>query len=158
LSIPGAYLLSLAGSPTSFYDKVFYLGLWDKRLGTGALMRFDSSVPSITPKPGYYAFQQMTQELLGKRLNGRILTGDPAVDTTTELYELEDTATGGKTWVGWRNYVAGAEGVPVKVPARTDSLHRIILARDSTPVTTVALAATDGWLRETLGQFRGHIT
>ena len=121
LSLPSAYLMSLAGTPTSFLDKVFWCDLapaWQD-YGSSLYLLDWGSTWSITPEPCSYAFRQMTQELLGKRLNGRVLSGDSATDANSRVYELEDTATHKKTWAGWRNYGTNGAAVSVRIPART---------------------------------------
>jgi hypothetical protein len=152
LSIPEAHILSLAGDPVNFYDRIFWFPLWNfdvpsERSWSCELLHV-SSDGSIAKRPSYYAYQQMTRELLGRRMNGRILSGNMAVDAKARVYELEDSATGRRTWLGWRNYEPGAKGVAVKIPARTDRLGISPLARstDADRLNRRVAAGSDGWL------------
>jgi hypothetical protein len=90
----------------------------------------------------------MTDELLGKVINGRIPSGDSVTDAKTRVYELEDPASGKKTWVAWRNYAPGAAAVATRIPARTDRLDIAPLARSAETDRSnhSVTARTDGWL------------
>jgi hypothetical protein len=150
LSLPGIYLMGLAGTPTSFLDRVFWYDLapaWSDCSSGLYHLNWESDW-AVTPQPCSYAFRQMTGELQGKRLNGRVLSGDSATDAKTRVYELEDTATHRKTWVGWRNRAAGAAAVTMRIPARTDQLDIVPLARSADADRLVRRLAvdSDGWL------------
>jgi len=139
-SMPEAYTFVLAGTPTSFCNSIEWAGL----MGPPARLLN----PPDEKMPCYYAYQQMTKELLGKRMNGRFLSGDSVTDAKTEVYELEDTATFKKTWVGWRNHEMGAVAVAMRIPARSDKLGIAPLARsaDADRLNRSVMARKDGWL------------
>jgi hypothetical protein len=149
LSLPGTYLLSLCGTPTNVLDKVFWYDFCTPPYSNSpsALYHLHGDW-SIERLPCTYAFKQMTGELLGKRINGRVLSDDSATDAKSRFYELEDTATGKKTWVGWRNYAPGAAAVAMRIPTRTDQLDIVPLARsaDADRLNRTAAARSDGWL------------
>jgi hypothetical protein len=86
-------------------------------------------------------------EIAGKRVNGRYLQGDVR-DSTVRVYELEDTATGEKTWVGWRNYAPGATAVAVRILTRTDQSDIARMARSAVVdrLNRTVAAGSDGWL------------
>ena len=151
ISLPETYTLSLAGSPLNFYDRVFWIPLWADSTSKTVLIRItdNSSGFSIERMPCYYAFQQMTEELAGKRVNGRVLSGNPATDSVSRVYELEDTANGKKTWVAWRNYETGAGAVSLKVPIRTELLDTNYLKRagSDNQHRYVVHAGADGWFQ-----------
>jgi len=144
LSVPEAYTFALAGTPTTFCSPIVWYCL---SVGPARLI----SYPTVR-EPCGYASQQMTSKLLGRRMNGRVLSGNPATDSVSRVYELEDTASGKKTWVGWRNYESGGAGVAVRIPTRTDKLDIAPLARstDADRLNRKVTARGDGWLGLTL--------
>jgi hypothetical protein len=150
-SIPSSHIVGLAGSPTSFVDKIFWFCLCDPMAGGSALLKSDTADPQLPMqrKPCYYAYRQMTQELLNKRLNGRVQTGNPA-GAGVFLYEFEDPASSRKTWVGWRTWHPACESVVVKVPTRTDEADKVRLWRGPGPDSGRALTPPDGWLHPAL--------
>ena len=103
---------------------------------------------TITPQPCFYSYRQMTREFSGRRPNGRVSSGDSLTDSRTFLFELEDTSTGARTWLGWRNYEPGAKPIMVRIPARTDQLNIAPLARsaDADRFSRRKSAGSDGWL------------
>jgi len=150
LSVPAGNVMALAGDPVNFYDRVF----WASGGYNSGFLWPDTSNPGQvvwTRKACYYAYRQMTQELLGKRMNGRVLSGNPVTDSVSRVYELEDTATHKKTWVGWRNYAANAETVSVKVPVRTNLIDtaKLDLQQRSGGSTSFA-PSLDGWFSVSL--------
>jgi hypothetical protein len=156
-SITAAYALALAGDPVDFYDRIYWWGLYNIGLGpdascTAELLHLNGD-NSITTRPGYYAYRQMTHELLGKRMNGRVLSGELAKDTSTLVYELEDTATGKKSWFAWRQSDSGvASPVALKIPLRTDLLDTTYMklgGTDGQPRYIVHPGA-DGWFHVNL--------
>ncbi len=154
IALPEAHLISLAGDPVNFYDRVFWFVLHnaDKRADSSwpsEMLHMDSATGAVREKACYYAFRQMTQELVGERMNSRVLSGDSATDAKTRVYELEDPAMHKKTWVCWRNYATGGSAVSVKVPARTERLDTSYLARyqtDNQPGYNV-MAGPNGWFQ-----------
>ncbi len=151
ISLPETYTLSLAGSPVNFYDRIFWFVLHDDRPPESSWcsqMLHLNQDSTVSKKTCFYAYQQMDSELLGKRMNGRVLSGDSAIDAKTRVYELEDTVSGKKTWVGWRNYATGAAAVRMRIPTRTDRLDIAPLARSADPdrLNRSATARKDGWL------------
>jgi hypothetical protein len=97
--------------------------------------------------PAGYAYDQFMHEIAGKRVNGRYLQGDVR-DATVRVYELEDTATGEKTWVGWRTYAPGATAIAVRIPTRTDRSDIAPMARSAVVdrLNRTMAARSDGWL------------
>ena len=98
--------------------------------------------------PSYYAFQQTGAALVGKRLNGRVMTGDTR-DDSVRTYEFEDTA-GKRTWVCWRNWLATdgnnePPSVSVLLPARTDDVGWEYTAYGSGEFPYTDTTALDGW-------------
>jgi len=152
-SVPCGHLAGLGGNPVKFYDRMFWASMaFD--VGSSELLQHQGPSPGYyAQQPCYYAYQQMTQGLLGKRLNGRILSGDPVADAGMRVYELEDPVSGKKTWVGWRDYAPHAAGVAVRIPTRTDLLDIALLARraDADQSDFSVTARTDGWVGLTLG-------
>jgi hypothetical protein len=152
LSLPEAYVLGLAGSPASFYDRMF----WEVLRSTGGSALIDTF---NEPNPCYYTYKQMASELPGKRLNGRILAGDTSKDNHTFLYEMENPADGRRTWIGWRTWRSDSPaGIQVEVPLRAQLLDTILLARaERTESATVFSAGTDGWFHVTLDSIPVYI-
>ena len=152
LSVLEAYVTSTGTSPAAFADRVFWFFLYD----LASLPNQPSTIPALLglkddgfpARPSYCAYQQMTQQLPDKRMNGRVLLGDSATDAKSRVYELEDPADGKRTWVGWRNYEPGAKSVMVRIPARTDQLDIAPLARDANAdrLNRRVAAGSDGWL------------
>ena len=144
LSVPEAYTFALAGTPTTFCAPIVW---WCLSVGPARLITY----PAVR-EPCGYAYQQMTGELLGRRMNGRVLSGDTAKDNHTLVYELEDPATRKKTWIGWRNYTDGIGSVAMKLPARTNMLRAVQLQRRQDSVAYEVPASTDGWLTVALAE------
>ena len=145
----------LGSSLAALGDRLFWFTMFthsphDGPVCTSAFARtYESECETL---PVYFAYRQMTEQLLGKRLNGRILSGDAAKDRNAFLYEFEDPTTHLRTWVGWRNYYDHRAGrVSVKVPVR--SLRLDTLRLDMAPRTSASVpfqAAADGWLQVAL--------
>jgi hypothetical protein len=154
LSVPECYLAAMGGIEPRFYDRVmlYVLEAFEPPQDAPSALLGDAT-QGFTRRPSFYAYRQMTQELLGKRVNGRVLSGDSATDARTLVYELEDTATGERTWVGWRNYAPGTAAVAARIPARTDQLGIAHLARSAGAdrLNRTMTAGSDGWLTLTLG-------
>jgi hypothetical protein len=111
----------------------------------------------MTPTPDYFAFRQVIHTLNGKRFNGRVMDGDAAIDNHVRMYEFEDTATGKKTWVCWRNASGGNQlspppqpAVPVKLPTRSDITLATSLDYDGNPSPGQAYVDEHGWLQRSL--------
>lgn len=152
LSIPEAHVMSLAGDPVNFYDRIYWIPLWNINVPPNSswsneLLHVNQN-GTFEKRASYHAYRQMTRELLGKRMNGRVLSGDSATDAKSRVYELEDTASGRKTWVGWRNYEKGAAAVYMHIPTRTDQLDIAPLARsaDADRLSRTLATGSDGWL------------
>jgi hypothetical protein len=93
----------------------------------------------------FYAMKQVAGSLTGKRLNGRVLTGDSATDAQVRMYEFENPATSKKTWVCWRSD-GGVQDVAVELPARTDSASLEALDYGEQAPPTMRQANSYGWL------------
>ncbi len=106
--------------------------------GFGLLESLDSQ-PLV---PAGWAFAQESL-LTGKRLNGRVMTGDSMV----RVYEFENPADSLKTWVCWRSD-GGTQEATVQLPARTDSGYIEMLAyREGTPPNDMRqVNSGTGWL------------
>ncbi|HTW92079.1 MAG TPA: hypothetical protein VMH22_10265 [bacterium] len=102
------------------------------------------------PNVPLWAFKQTAERLTGKRLNGRVLTGDTAIDARSRMYEFEDPATSKKTWVCWSNKVT-APPISVTLPARSDTTFAVALDYGDHSSPNSSYADADGWLRENLG-------
>jgi hypothetical protein len=103
------------------------------------LVNFD-----FTRQQAYYAFKQTEQQIAGKRLNGRVMTGVPATDALVRMYEFEDPASAKKTWVCWKNGGGRSEGVSVKLPVRTGRVAAESLDYAGSAPTFSAPVADDG--------------
>jgi hypothetical protein len=159
LSIPEAHVFAMAGDPNNFLDCIYWfvhynVGFTNWQSSYAGRLLHVSSVPdgswTILRLPTYYSYQQMTNELLGKRLNGRVLTGIHTKDTCSYLYEFEDPATQKKRWIGWRNWElpeGGPAPVAVRIPARTNQVNVAELKREAVGVTYPLESGTDGWLQ-----------
>jgi len=159
LSIPQVHVFSMAGDPTNFLDRIFWYNLYNvgfvpwESCGGGSLLHVSRDTYDITELADYYSYRQMTQQLLGKRLNGRVLSGIHSKDTCAYLYEFEDPATHRKSWIGWRNWElpgGNPSSVMTRIPARTNALDSIVLARSGTPDSGRKEVGTDGWLQVSL--------
>jgi hypothetical protein len=95
--------------------------------------------------PSFYAMQQMSEALTGKRFNGRVMTGDGR-DDSVRMYEFDDPATLRRSWVCWKNG-SGGQDVAVQLPARSDSAYIEALAyEEETPPNSMRQANSYGWL------------
>jgi hypothetical protein len=157
LSIPAAYVFAAGGSPVNFYNRIFWYSLHNPWDGGGSLLKLvypDPSNWTLTAKPCYHAYSQMVSELVGHRLNGRVSSGDSAKDTCGFVYEFEDTLSHRRRWVGWRTWHPPEQNplpVPVRIPARTDTLWAWPLNRGALDsIGSRVIAATDGWLQVAL--------
>jgi hypothetical protein len=132
--------------PRGGYDRSFWFGFREiytaPRLG-GHRPLLDSAM--TTPYMLFYACEQMTHALTGKRLNGRVLIGDSAEDALARMYEFEDPASLKKSWVCWST-IEGHGGVVVRVPARSDTAASTILDYGDNPQPSYDQAAATGWL------------
>ena len=100
----------------------------------------------MTPKPAFHAFAQLRRMLTGKRLNGRVIDGDTAVDNHVRMYEFEDPTSLKKTWVCWRSD-GSSDDATVQLPARADSAYIEALAYEGgTPPNQMRQANSYGWL------------
>jgi hypothetical protein len=98
--------------------------------------------------PAFYAFKQMTNILSGKRLNGRVMTGDSVTDEQVRMYEFEDTtALKKRTWVGWGMPPTDPGSIAALVPARSDTLRYDSLAYNGSPPFGSNYAEASGWLQ-----------
>jgi hypothetical protein len=173
LSIPQCYVAALAGDPTNFYNRIFWFDLYsdsvDSSLGAHAVLAWSAELlrytgPSDSPhvetrRPCFYAYRQMTSELDGKRIIGRVLTGNPGIDSAAFLYEIEDPSTGQRSWVGWRKLLPfNSPAIAVRVPVQTNRLDtlRIDRARRSRNPRTFAPAG-DGWFHVSLDSIPVYI-
>ncbi len=98
----------------------------------------------------FHAFKQMTNQLTGKRFNGRAMTGDTATDTLVRMYEFEDTTTLKKTWVCWSDEATAPPTTFVKLPARSDTTSATDLDYGDDPPPSDKQTAATGWLPCTL--------
>ncbi|MBM3330449.1 hypothetical protein FJY68_01200 [candidate division WOR-3 bacterium] len=99
--------------------------------------------PSQHLMPHGWAFTQESF-LTGKRLNGRVITGDTAVDDHTRVYEFEDTtALKKRTWVCWQDEAVAAY---TPVPVRNDTVDTVALAYNGSPPADEKDAEQSGWL------------
>ncbi|MFO7675447.1 MAG: hypothetical protein R6X12_03920, partial [bacterium] len=152
------FVSALAGEadPVGSYGRVFWWELSSRRDDPAEKMKdegfglLDSSESqALTYKA--HACGHLSIELRGARLNGRVMTGDPDVDTLTRIYEFEDPGTGKRTWVGWKNGGTGGGDVEVRIPVRSDTVDTAALAYDPTqPSPAGKTCDTDGWLTQTL--------
>jgi len=100
--------------------------------------------PSYSCRPGAFASGQTRDMLVGKRLNGRVMTGDTAIDDHTRVYEFEDMTTLKKrTWVCWQDEAVSAY---TPLPVRSDEVDTVALAYNSTPPASQKDAEPTGWL------------
>jgi hypothetical protein len=134
--------------PKSRYDRMCWYSFLEWRgenIGFGLLDTF------YAPKAGLYASGQTRDILVGKRLNGRVMTGDIGTDTLVRMYEFED-AGGKKTWVCWKNGGMGGGGVEADLPVRSDTVVADSVAYDEQQGAELWAAATDGWLNLELNE------
>jgi len=137
--------MASVSQPQGGFDRTFWWGFreYPQRLGYFPLL--DTGIQH--PYKLFYACKQMMARLKGKRLNGRVLTGDVR-DDSVRMYEFEDPATLRRTWVCWENGGSGS-GAPVgvRIPLESDRLIAESLAyRDGRPPTFAVLPGADGWL------------
>ena len=145
----------LKGLPGGAFDRNYWW-LWKQppsNYGCWALV--DSY---LNPNKSYYAFKHTAEQLVGKRLNGREMTGDTAVDNHVRMYEFEDPTTLKRTWVSWQNWPqthappppSEPPAVAVKLPVRTNQGETVVLAYDNDTLSGTKTAGADGWVRCTL--------
>ncbi|MCX6843465.1 MAG: T9SS type A sorting domain-containing protein [candidate division WOR-3 bacterium] len=102
------------------------------------------------PHAALYACGQTATQLLGKRLNGRVMTGDTR-DDSVRVYEFETNDTlHRRTWVCWKNGGQGQGGVNVDLPATVDTLSSDVLAYAPLQQSGTVYANANGWLPQTL--------
>jgi hypothetical protein len=165
--LPQLYTTALASQalPGASYDRCqwFFYGSinlwWPIRYGLIGLYRTytnDSIWNDSTWINGYwekfssyYTYQGLVSQLVGRRVEQRMLAGNPAIDTQFRLYQFEEP-DGRKKWVGWAVDTAGGgpESCVVRIPVRTDQIALDNLqpyGRDS-----VSADSTSGWLNWTL--------
>ncbi|MBN2464638.1 hypothetical protein JXD38_03310 [candidate division WOR-3 bacterium] len=100
------------------------------------------------PNVPLYAYKQTAEQLIGKRLNGRVMTGDTAIDNHTRVYEFEDTTAEKKrTWVCWQDEAVAAYS-PLSV--RSDTVDTVALAYNGSPPFGRKDAENSGWLHPAL--------
>jgi hypothetical protein len=100
--------------------------------------------------PLSWAFEQL-DVLTGRRCDGRVMSGETAVDNNTRMFEFEDPATLRRTWVCWPNGDM-KQSSRVKLPVRTDELAGESLAYSGTTPAFTPRVADDGWLTLNLNQ------
>jgi hypothetical protein len=104
--------------------------------------------PNYSCRPGAFASGQTRDMLVGKRLNGRVTTGDTAVDKHTWTYEFEDTtALKKRTWVCWQDEAIAAY---TPLPVRSDTSDTVALAYSGSAPTGAKNAEQSGWLHMAL--------
>jgi hypothetical protein len=146
----------MKGLPGGSFDRNYWWYLRQPPVwGGGAWGLVDSN---LDLNAEFYAFKQTSEQLTGKRFNGRMMTGDAGRDALVRMYEFEDTTTLKRTWVCWKNGGAGSGGLNVKLPVRTDSLAAESLAYTGTPPPFSAPVAPDGWLSLSLNERPAFVT
>ena len=105
----------------------------------------------VDEKPSYWAYKQLTQQLVGKEYNRRWFnTWEPTRDDTIFIAEFE-TPSGLRKWVAWEYYRSGATAHEVRIPVATNQVDRIRLRlNDGTGDSVRIDAGYDSYLRITV--------
>jgi hypothetical protein len=137
--------------PRGGYDRVNWYELTAQNGGIASegLGLLDTTL-GVKPLPQWWSAEQVNSILLGKRLNGRVTTGDSAIDNHTRMYEFEDPTSLKKTWVCWSDEDTAPPTTFVNLPVRTDTTQAESLAYNSAPPTYDRASAATGWLLCTL--------
>ena len=135
--------------PRGGYDRAFWYELTGYRTDLHGRIQAEGfglldSLLIPTRMPQAWAYKRWEYNLVGKRLNGRVMADDTAADSHARMYEFEDMS-GRRTWVCWMDGDA-KRGVEVKLPVRTNSLAAESLAYTRTPPAFSPRVKDDGWL------------
>jgi hypothetical protein len=132
----------MKGVPGGCFDRNYWWHLrGDNSDQYDALWGIDGNNPNVP----LWAFKQSAEQLVGKRFNGRVMTGDSVTDAQVRLYEFENPAISKKTWVCWRS--GGTQLGTVQLPVRADTVSRAALNYGEGPSPdSLRQANSLGWL------------
>jgi hypothetical protein len=138
--------------PGGGFERLYWYSFIDYVDSMGLLWPHESLADTTLrcrPRLSAYSSGHTHDALVGKRYNGQVLTGEPAIDAELYTYEFEDPATDRKTWVAWREGSGAPTGYDF--PCRVDQPDSMMLAYDADEEAGPVTADVSGWLPLSVG-------